>query len=124
MRLIAPVLNGNNASIVSNGNTDLLVVLITDSVPMDSVATQWVHASDKFVSVIASLLPPSKTPNTIVKLQMVTLQNTAPDHPLVVERLVTDSAAITAKTSSAGTTLTTTLAVPTVKSDLLECAKQ
>jgi len=91
---------------------------------MDSVATQWVHASDKFVSVIACLLPPFKTLVTILKLQTVTLQNTAPDHLLVVERLVTDSAATTAKTSSAGTTLTTTLAVPTDKSDLSECAKQ
>ena len=55
---------------------------------------------------------------------MVTLPNTAPDHPLVVERPVMDSAAITAKTYSAGTMLTTTHAVPTVKSDQSERAKQ
>jgi len=91
---------------------------------MDSVATQSVHASDKFVSVIACLLPPFKTLNTTLKLPMVTLPNTAPDHPLVVERPVMDSAATTAKTYSAGTMLTTTLAVPTVKSEQSDRAKQ
>jgi len=122
-RLTVLVLNGNNVSNVSNGNMDLLVVLITDFVPMDSVAMELVRANVKFVNAIVSLLPLFKTLNTMLRLLMVNRQNTAPDHPLVVDRVVMDSAVRTAKAHSAGTMLRTTPAAPTVKSDQLEHAK-
>jgi len=102
---------------------DLLVVLITDFVPMDSVAMELVHANVKFVNAIVSLLPLFKMLNTTQRLLMVNPQNIASDHLLVVDRVVMDSAVRIAKVHSAGTMLRTTPAALTVQSDQLEHAK-
>jgi len=102
---------------------DLLVVLITDFVPMDSVAMELVHANVKFVNAIVSSLPLFKMLNTTQKLPMVNLQNIASDHLLVVDRVVMDSAVRIAKAHSAGTMLRTTPVALMVQSDQLEHAK-